>query len=110
MKKFLFLIALFTLMGGVNSVKAEKFVSLGSVLTLAEAEAASTSGTGVAIVYDNSKLFANATGGDPKMSLVGVNCQHLVEGSEKNGLKLTRPQDVELFKALIHSDPEPWMK
>lgn len=44
------------------------------------------------------------------MSLVGVNCQHLVEGSEKNGLKLTRPQDVELFKALIHSDPEPWMK
>ena len=73
MKKFLFLIALFTLFVGANSVKAEKFVSLGSVLTLAEAEAASTSGTGVAIVYDNSKLFANNTGGDPGMSLVDVN-------------------------------------
>lgn len=43
-------------------------------------------------------------------ALIGVNDQHLVEGSEKNGLKLTRPQDVELFKALIHTDPEPWMK
>lgn len=44
------------------------------------------------------------------MSLVGVGSQHFVEGTEKNGLKLTRPQDVELFKALIHSEPEPWMK
>lgn len=60
------------LLGGANSVKAEKFIALGSVLTLAEAETASTSGTGVAIVYDNSKLFANNTGGDPAMSLVDV--------------------------------------
>lgn len=44
------------------------------------------------------------------VALTGVKDQHLVEGSEKNGLKLTRPQDVELFKAMIHSDPEPWMK
>lgn len=44
------------------------------------------------------------------VSMTGTHEQHLVEGSEKNGLKLTRPQDVELFKALIHSDPEPWMK
>lgn len=36
--------------------------------------------------------------------------QHLVQGSEKNGLKLTNPQDVDLFKAMIHSEPEKWMK
>lgn len=44
------------------------------------------------------------------MSMVGVEEQHIVEGSERNGLKLTRPQDVELFKALIHTEPEAWMK
>lgn len=44
------------------------------------------------------------------VALTGNKDQHLVEGSEKNGLKLTRPQDVDLFKALIHTDPEPWMK
>lgn len=44
------------------------------------------------------------------MSTIGVKEQYLVQGSEKNGLKLTRPQDVELFKAMIHSDPEPWLK
>lgn len=71
-KSLLTLALLMLAVGGANSVKAEKFVSLGSVLTLAEAEAASTSGTGVAIVYDNSKLFANATGGSPTMSLVDV--------------------------------------
>ena len=71
-KTLLILSLLLAGVGGTNSVKAEKFVSLGSVLTLAEAEAASTSGTGVAIVYNNSKLFANNTGGDPAMSLVDV--------------------------------------
>jgi len=44
------------------------------------------------------------------VALTGVEDQHIVEGTEKNGLKLTRPQDVELFKAMIHTDPEPWMK
>lgn len=44
------------------------------------------------------------------VALTGVKDQHIVEGTEKNGLKLTRPQDVELFKAMIHTDPEPWMK
>lgn len=44
------------------------------------------------------------------MAMVGIEDQHIVEGSEKNGLKLTRPQDVEIFKAMIHSQPEPWMK
>ncbi|KWW25820.1 MAG: 2-C-methyl-D-erythritol 4-phosphate cytidylyltransferase [bacterium F082] len=44
------------------------------------------------------------------VAMTGVRDQHIVEGSEKNGLKLTRPQDVDLFKALIHSEPESWMK
>ena len=44
------------------------------------------------------------------VSMIGIKDQHLVEGSEKNGLKLTRPQDVEIFKAMIHSEPESWMK
>jgi 2-C-methyl-D-erythritol 4-phosphate cytidylyltransferase len=44
------------------------------------------------------------------LASLGVKEQFLVQGSEKNGLKLTKPEDVELFKALIHSNPEPWMK
>lgn len=41
---------------------------------------------------------------------LGVMDQHLVRGSEKNGLKLTSPEDVEMFKAMLHTNPEPWMK
>lgn len=41
---------------------------------------------------------------------LGVQDQHLVRGSEKNGLKLTSPEDVEIFKAMLHTNPEPWMK
>lgn len=44
------------------------------------------------------------------MAAIGIDDQHLVEGSEMNGLKLTRPQDVELFKALLKSEGEKWMK
>jgi len=44
------------------------------------------------------------------MAKIGINDQHFVIGSEKNGLKLTRPEDVELFKAMIKTSPEPWMK
>lgn len=44
------------------------------------------------------------------LAKLGVNEQHLVNGSEKNGLKLTRPEDVELFKAMKNTNPEPWMK
>lgn len=44
------------------------------------------------------------------VAMTGNKNQHLVEGSEMNGLKLTRPQDVEIFKAMIHSAPETWMK
>ena len=32
---------------------------------------------------------------------IGEHNQHLVQGSEKNGLKLTRPEDVDIFKSLI---------
>lgn len=41
---------------------------------------------------------------------LGVNHQCFVKGSEKNGLKLTNPEDVELFKSMKNTDPEPWMK
>ena len=43
-------------------------------------------------------------------SAIGVVDQHLVKGSEQNGLKLTSPEDVELFKALLHSTRETWLK
>lgn len=44
------------------------------------------------------------------MTALGINDQYFVKGSEKNGLKLTNPEDVELFKAMKNTDPEPWMK
>ena len=44
------------------------------------------------------------------LSALGNDSQYFVKGSEKNGLKLTRPEDVEIFKAMINTDPEPWMK
>ena len=43
-------------------------------------------------------------------SALGVQEQHLVKGSEQNGLKLTSPEDIELFKALLHSSKESWIK
>ena len=44
------------------------------------------------------------------MGELGIQDQHLVRGSEKNGLKLTSPEDVEIFNAMLHTNPEPWMK
>lgn len=44
------------------------------------------------------------------MGELGVDNQHLVMGSEKNGLKLTQAEDVELFKALKHTEKDFWMK
>lgn len=44
------------------------------------------------------------------MGELGVDNQHLVMGSEKNGLKLTHAEDVELFKALKHTEKDFWMK
>lgn len=32
---------------------------------------------------------------------IGEHNQHLVQGSEKNGLKLTRPEDIDIFKSII---------
>lgn len=43
-------------------------------------------------------------------SALGIKEQHLVKGSEQNGLKLTNPGDIELFKALLHSSKECWIK
>ena len=44
------------------------------------------------------------------MAALGIADQHLVKGTEKNGLKLTQPEDVELFKAMTATSPEPWIK
>jgi 2-C-methyl-D-erythritol 4-phosphate cytidylyltransferase len=44
------------------------------------------------------------------MAELGVDNQHLVMGSEKNGLKLTQTEDVELFKALKHTTKDEWLK
>ncbi len=44
------------------------------------------------------------------MAELGVEDQHLVLGSERNGLKLTQTEDIELFKALIHTEQEQWLK
>lgn len=37
---------------------------------------------------------------------IGDHDQHLVQGSEKNGLKLTRPEDVDIFKSLIEIEEQ----
>ncbi len=44
------------------------------------------------------------------MSALGIDSQRLVLGSERNGLKLTQTEDIELFKALIHTEAESWIK
>lgn len=41
---------------------------------------------------------------------LGIDDQHLVLGTEKNGLKLTNVEDIELFKALKHVSKDPWLK
>lgn len=41
---------------------------------------------------------------------VGINNQHFVLGTEKNGLKLTNVEDIELFKALKYVSKDPWIK
>lgn len=41
---------------------------------------------------------------------LGIDNQHLVLGTEKNGLKLTNTEDIELFKALKHVSKDSWLK
>uniref|UniRef100_UPI0040288FCF IspD/TarI family cytidylyltransferase n=1 Tax=Prevotella sp. TaxID=59823 RepID=UPI0040288FCF len=45
-----------------------------------------------------------------RMTAPGLEDQRLVMGSERNGLKLTQTEDIELFKALIHTEAESWIK
>lgn len=56
------------------------------------------------------KGIANTVASCTLFGALGVNNQHLVRGSEQNGLKLTSPEDIELFKALLHSSKETWLK
>lgn len=41
---------------------------------------------------------------------IGIESQHLVLGTEKNGLKLTNVEDIELFKALKQVSNTDWLK
>jgi 2-C-methyl-D-erythritol 4-phosphate cytidylyltransferase len=56
------------------------------------------------------KGIVNTVASCTLMAELGVDDQHWVVGSEKNGLKLTKPEDVELFLALKKSNTLPWMK
>ncbi len=58
----------------------------------------------------NERGITNSVAPCTLIASLGVKDQHVVEGSERNGLKLTRPEDVELFKALIRSEKESWLK
>ncbi len=58
----------------------------------------------------NKKGIKNTVASCTLFSELGVKDQHLVRGSEQNGLKLTSPEDIELFKALLHSSKELWLK
>lgn len=52
------------------------------------------------------KGISNTVASCTLMASIGIKNQHFVEGSEKNGLKLTRVQDVDIFKAMIHTSEE----
>lgn len=56
------------------------------------------------------KGISNTVASCTLLASLGINDQHLVKGTEKNGLKLTQPEDVELFKAMTATSPEDWMK
>ena len=56
------------------------------------------------------KGITNTVASCTLFSAIGIKEQHLVRGSEQNGLKLTSPEDIELFKALLHSSKESWLK
>ena len=56
------------------------------------------------------KNIENTVASCTLMSALGVDDQQLVMGSERNGLKLTQTEDIELFKALIHTEAESWIK
>ena len=58
----------------------------------------------------NSKNITNTVAPCVLFAELGEITQHLVTGSEKNGLKLTQTEDIELFKALKNTGKEEWLK
>lgn len=58
----------------------------------------------------DSKKIKNTVAPCVLFAELGERGQHLVQGSEKNGLKLTQTEDIELFKALKHTSKEEWIK
>lgn len=53
---------------------------------------------------------ANTVASCTLLGALGIDDQHLVTGSERNGLKLTQTEDVDLFKALKNTEKEYWLK
>ena len=72
--------------------------------------------TEIAILAAQEDALRQGLGGSKTAAMcqmigqIGINDQHLVLGSEKNGLKLTNVEDIELFKALRHVSKAPWLK
>lgn len=58
----------------------------------------------------NAKGIKNTVASCTLFSALGIKTQYLVKGSEQNGLKLTNTEDIELFKALLHTSKEKWLK
>lgn len=58
----------------------------------------------------NAKKIKNTVAPCMLFAELGENAQHLVQGSEKNGLKLTHTEDIELFKALKNATKDDWLK
>ncbi len=58
----------------------------------------------------DSKNIKNTVAPCMLFAELGERGQHLVKGSEKNGLKLTQTEDIELFKALKHTEKDGWLK
>lgn len=56
------------------------------------------------------KNISNTVAPCDMIAKIGEHQQNIVLGSEKNGLKLTRPEDIDIFKALIELKPDPRLK
>lgn len=57
-----------------------------------------------------TKGIKNTVASCTLFSALGIKTQHWVKGSEQNGLKLTNPEDIQLFKALLQTSEDKWIK
>lgn len=57
-----------------------------------------------------AKGIRNTVASCTLFSALGIKTQYWVKGSEQNGLKLTNPEDIQLFKALLYTNKDKWLK